>query len=174
VLQKVLTFCLLCFDGFFYEQSVLKGFNFQHLLFAGYFKERILFLTVSQSPNVEQLRAKIWGHIMGNGSFNTNYVVPQWKLQYECSGSQPQILVILDDVWSPSVLEQLVFRMPNCKFIVVSRFIFPIFNATYKVELLGEDDALSLFCHHAFGQKSIPFAANQNLVKQVMVSSLKL
>lgn len=133
-----------------------------------YFKERILFLTVSQSPNVEQLRAKIWGHIMGNGSFNTNYVVPQWKLQYECSGSQPQILVILDDVWSPSVLEQLVFRMPNCKFIVVSRFIFPIFNATYKVELLGEDDALSLFCHHAFGQKSIPFAANQNLVKQVV------
>lgn len=134
----------------------------------GYFKERILFLTVSQSPNVEQLRAKIWGHIMGNGSFNTNYVVPQWKLQYECSGSQPQILVILDDVWSPSVLEQLVFRMPNCKFIVVSRFIFPIFNATYKVELLDKDDALSLFCHHAFGQKSIPFAANQNLVKQVV------
>jgi len=165
---------LFCIDGFFYEQSVLKGFNFQHLLFAGYFKERILFLTVSQSPNVEQLRAKIWGHIMGNGSFNTNYVVPQWKLQYECSGSQPQILVILDDVWSPSVLEQLVFRMPNCKFIVVSRFIFPIFNATYHVELLDEDDALSLFCHHAFGQKSIPFAANQNLVKQVMVSSLKL
>jgi len=32
----------------------------------GYFKERILFLTVSQSPNVEQLRAKIWGFISGN------------------------------------------------------------------------------------------------------------
>jgi hypothetical protein len=144
------------------------------LPFAGYFKERILFLTVSQSPDVEQLRAKIWGHIMGSGSMNTNFVVPQWMPQYEYGGSQAQILVILDDVWTLSVLEQLVFRIPCVKFIVVSRFHFSVFNATYQVEPLSEDDALSLFCHHAFGQKSIPSAANQNLVKQVIVSSLKL
>jgi hypothetical protein len=144
------------------------------LPFAGYFKERILFLTVSQSPDVEQLRAKIWGHIMGSGSMNTIFVVPQWMPQYEYGASQAQILIILDDVWTLSVLEQLVFRIPSVKFIVVSRFHFSVFNATYQVEPLSEDDALSLFCHHAFGQKSIPSAANQNLVKQVIVSSLKL
>lgn len=140
-----------------------------------HFKERILFLTVSQSPNVEQLRAKILGHIMGNGSLNnTNYAVPQWKpVQFECA-SQSEILVILDDVWSLSVLEQLVFRVPCCKFIVVSRFRLPVFDATYQVKLLGEDDALSLFCHHAFGQKSIPLSANQNLVKQVVNECGKL
>lgn len=123
---------------------------------------------------MEQLRAKILGHIMGNGSLNnTNYAVPQWKpVQFECA-SQSEILVILDDVWSLSVLEQLVFRVPCCKFIVVSRFRLPVFDATYQVKLLGEDDALSLFCHHAFGQKSIPLSANQNLVKQVMVSTSK-
>ncbi|XP_061355936.1 probable disease resistance protein At4g33300 [Gastrolobium bilobum] len=139
-----------------------------------YFKERILFLTVSQSPNVEQLRAKIWGYIMGNESLNANYVVPQWMPQFEYR-SQAQILIVLDDVWSLSVLEQLVFRIPGCKFVVVSRFKFPtILTATYEVELLSEEDALSLFCHHAFGQKSIPFAANENLVKQVVAECGRL
>jgi hypothetical protein len=138
------------------------------ILFAGYFKEKILFLTVSQSPNVDQLRTKIWGHIMGNRSLNPNYVVPQWVPQLEFR-SEARTLIVLDDVWSLSVLEQLVCRIPGCKFVVVSRFKFPtIFNATYEVELLSEEDALSLFCHHAFGQKSIPFTANENLVKQVM------
>ncbi|CAL5205975.1 unnamed protein product [Lathyrus oleraceus] len=145
-----------------------------------HFKERILFLTVSQSPNVEQLRAKIWGYVMGNGNLNSNYVVPQWNpqfecgwnTQFECGGSQAQILIVLDDVWSKPVLEQLVFRIPRVKYIVVSRFRFV--DTIYQVEKLSEDDALSLFCHHAFGQKSIPFAANNNLVKQVVAECGKL
>ena len=41
---------------------------------------------------------------------------------------------------------------------------------SYEVEFLIEEDALFLFCHHAFGQRSIPLAANENLVKQVMYS----
>lgn len=137
-------------------------------IFAGFFKERILFLTVSQSPNVERLRTRIWGFIMGNQCLNANYVAPQWLPQFECK-SESRNLVVLDDVWSLSVLEQLVCRIPGCKFLVVSREKFAICNATYEVELLSEEDALSLFCHHAFGQKSIPLAANENLVKQVMV-----
>ncbi|KAL5071949.1 hypothetical protein RYX36_022836 [Vicia faba] len=139
-----------------------------------YFKERILFLTVSQSPNVEQLRTKIWGFIMGNRNLNPDYAVPQWIPQFECR-SEARTLVVLDDVWSLSVLEQLVCRIPGCKFVVVSRFKFPtIFNKIYEVELLSEEDALSLFCHHAFGQKSIPFTANENLVKQVVSECEKL
>ncbi|KAL2318628.1 hypothetical protein Fmac_032504 [Flemingia macrophylla] len=139
-----------------------------------YFKERILFLTVSQSPNVEELRARIWGHIMGSQGFSGNYAVPQWMPQFECKG-EAQVLVVLDDVWSLSVLEQLVWKIPSCKFLVVSRFKFPtIFNTTYQVELLGEEDALSLFCHHAFGQKSIPMGANLNLVKQVVAECGRL
>lgn len=136
-----------------------------------------MFLTVSQSPNVEELRAKIFGHIMGNRSLNANYAVPQvpqWMPQFECQ-SQSQILVVLDDVWSLPVLEQLVLRVPGCKYLVVSRFKFQrIFNDTYDVELLSEGDALSLFCHHAFGHKSIPFGANQNLIKQVIASRYEL
>ncbi|KAH1212117.1 putative disease resistance protein [Glycine max] len=137
-------------------------------------QERILFLTVSQSPNLEQLRARIWGHVMGNQGLNGTYAVPQWMPQFECK-VETQVLVVLDDVWSLPVLEQLVWKIPGCKFLVVSRFNFPtIFNATYRVELLGEHDALSLFCHHAFGQKSIPMGANVSLVKQVVAECGRL
>ncbi|KAE9586183.1 putative powdery mildew resistance protein, RPW8 [Lupinus albus] len=140
-----------------------------------YFKKRILILTVSQSPNVEQIRTKIWGFIMGNQSLNANYVVPQWMPQIECRNEAPRRLIVLDDVWSLSVLGQLLYKSPGCKYVVVSRERFQtICDATYEVELLNEEDALSLFCHHAFGQKSIPLAANENLVKQVVTECGRL
>lgn len=139
--------------------------------FAGYFNNRILFLTVSQSPNVEQLRAKVWGFVSGCDSTGPNYVTPLWNLQIQ-SRLGAGCLVVLDDVWSLAVLEQLIFRVPGCKTLVVSRFRFPtVLNATYEVELLTEDESLSLFCHSAFGQKTIPHAANENLVKQVISNS---
>ncbi|KAI9200077.1 hypothetical protein LWI28_002374 [Acer negundo] len=118
-----------------------------------YFNNQILFLTVSQSPNVEQLRAKIWGFISGCDGIGS----------YGRRG-----LVVLDDVWSLSALEQLICRVPGCKTLVVSRFVFQVLNATYKVELLRENESMLLFCHSAFGKSTIPPAANENLVKQIV------
>ncbi|XP_007017368.2 PREDICTED: probable disease resistance protein At4g33300 [Theobroma cacao] len=136
-----------------------------------YFNNRILFLTVSQSPDLDQLRAKIWGFITGNEAmgYTSNHFVPPGKLQCEW-GSGPRILVVLDDVWSLSALEQLIFRIPAYKTLVVSRFKFPtsVVNEVYKVELLREDESMSLFCHSAFGQKSIPPTADESLVKQIV------
>ncbi|XP_038716373.1 probable disease resistance protein At4g33300 [Tripterygium wilfordii] len=131
-----------------------------------YFNNRILFLTVSQSPNLGQMKGRIWSFLSGTGAWGSNDVVPQWKLQYDTG---PRMLVVLDDVWSLSVLEELIFKIPGCKTLVVSRFKFPeVFNATFEVQLLREEEALSLFCHTAFGQKSIPPTADANLVKQVV------
>ncbi|XP_022768827.1 probable disease resistance protein At4g33300 [Durio zibethinus] len=136
-----------------------------------YFNNRICFLTVSQSPDLEQLRAKIWGFITANEAMGylNNLFVPQGKLLSEW-GSGPRALVVLDDVWSSSVLEQLIFRIPTYKTLVVSRFKFPtsVVNEVYEVELLREDESMSLFCHSAFGQKSIPPTANETLVKQIV------
>lgn len=96
------------------------------------------------------------------------YVIPSITLQYPMKFAKPT-LVILDDVWSLSVLEQLIFRIPGCKILVVSRFKFPqsVINCTYDLELLREDEAMSLFCHYAFGNSSIPHGMNKNLVEQV-------
>ncbi|KAG4976417.1 hypothetical protein JHK86_035891 [Glycine max] len=60
----------------------------------GYFRDRILFLTVLQSPNMEQLRTDIWGYIMGNERLDANYVVPQWMPQFKCR-SEAQTLIVL-------------------------------------------------------------------------------
>ncbi|XP_039069945.1 probable disease resistance protein At4g33300 [Hibiscus syriacus] len=136
-----------------------------------YFNERILFLTVSQSPDIQQLRARIWGFLTGNEAmgYTNNLFIPHGKLQCEW-GSGPQTLVVLDDVWSLPILEQLIFRIPTYKTLVVSRFRFSttVVHEVYKVELLSEDESLSLFCHSAFGQTSIPPTANESLVKQIV------
>ncbi|XXG63520.1 hypothetical protein AAC387_Pa05g1690 [Persea americana] len=135
-----------------------------------HFNNRIIFETVSQSPNLEQLRLKIWEQItQGNRSFKSHDSIPQWMVRFEQSIRRP-ILVVLDDVWSLSQLEELVFKIPGCKTLVVSRFRFPAAtNSTYEVELLKEDEALSLFCFSAFGQCSIPYNIDKKLVKQVVV-----
>ncbi|KAL5130789.1 putative disease resistance protein [Glycine soja] len=147
-----------------YDREALRLFR---KLGKGYFRDRILFLTVLQSPNVEQLRTNIWGYIIGNERLDANYVVPQWMPQFECR-SEAQTLIVLDDVWTLFVVNQLVCRIPGCKFLVVSRPKFQMV-LSYEVELLIEDDAMYFFCHHAFGQKSIPLAINENLVKQVVI-----
>ncbi|XP_052487296.1 probable disease resistance protein At4g33300 [Gossypium raimondii] len=136
-----------------------------------YFNNRILFLTVSQSPDLAQLREKIWGFITGNEAmgYSNNSFVPPGKLQCEW-GTGPRTLVVLDDVWSSSVLEQLIFKIPSYKTLVVSRFKFPtkVVGEVYQVQLLRDDESMSLFCHSAFGQKSIPPTANETLVKQIV------
>ncbi|CAN0922191.1 Probable disease resistance protein At4g33300 [Linum grandiflorum] len=124
-----------------------------------HFKNRVLFLTVSQSPDVEQLRAKIHGFITeGDDGFSEAGM-----------GDGGRVLIVLDDVWSLSVLEQLIFQVRGCKTLVVSRFKFPdVLKATYEVELLKGDEAISLFCQSAFEQSSIPPGTDASLVKQIV------
>lgn len=116
---------------------------------------------------MEALKQKIWGSVSGDVN-GFNDVIPQWNLKYNFK-SVVRNLIILDDVWSLSVLEQLILRVPGCKTLVVSRFKFPpsIINCTYEQELLRQDEAISLFCFSAFRQTSIPFGTNEKLVKQV-------
>ncbi|OMO87695.1 Disease resistance protein [Corchorus capsularis] len=61
-----------------------------------YFNNKILFLTVSQSPDVEQLRARIWGFITGNeamGYSTSNFLAPRGKLP-SLWGSGPRTLYL--------------------------------------------------------------------------------
>ncbi|XP_068656965.1 putative disease resistance protein At5g47280 [Aristolochia californica] len=132
------------------------------------FFNKIIFETVSQSPNVEHLKQKILEQIVGTSSTNPYEPVPQWRIRFEQRTRGPT-LVVLDDVWLISQLEQLLFNIPGCKILVVSRFWFPqIIESSYEVELLKEEEALSLFSQSAFLQDSIPVTANKKLVKQVV------
>ncbi|KAL0728602.1 hypothetical protein Bca4012_024695 [Brassica carinata] len=115
----------------------------------GHFENQILFLTVSQSPILEVLRAHIWAFLTS-------------------STRQTRKLVILDDVWTTRSLDQLFFKRPGTTTLVVSRSKFADPEATYHVELLNEDEATSLFCLSAFDQNSIPSGFNIKLVKQIV------
>ncbi|KAI3807255.1 hypothetical protein L1987_23180 [Smallanthus sonchifolius] len=131
-----------------------------------YFSNKILFLTVSQSPNVEQLRQKICGFLSESKLDGCSDMVTP---QYNNWNTVTPTLVVLDDVWSLPVLQQLIFKAPGCKTLVVSRVKFPtVLNSSYEVELLREEDAVSLFCHTAFGRTSIPPGFDENLIKQIV------
>lgn len=113
------------------------------------------------------MKLKLWEQISGNivvGAYNQ---IPEWQFKLGPVERGP-ILVVLDDVWSLSELEELIFKLPGCKTLVISRFKFPtVIRYTYEMEMLGEDEALSLFCHAAFEEQSIPPTADKKLVKQV-------
>ncbi|KAH6796274.1 hypothetical protein C2S51_037260 [Perilla frutescens var. frutescens] len=136
----------------------------------GYFNSRVFFLTVSQSPNVEQVKSKIWGMVSGSTTTVDHVnMLPQVKLGYDVE-SCARTLLVLDDVWKQSVLEQLLIKIPGCKILVVSRLKFPpsVVDCSYELDLLADNEAMSLFCHFAFGQTSIPVGVDEELVKQVV------
>lgn len=117
---------------------------------------------------MEELKLRVWRFLSETEYMDTNAVVSQWNLQCEKT-VRARALVVLDDVWSLSVLEQLNFRVPGCKTLVVSRSKFPtVVNESYEVELLNNTEAMALFCNSAFGQNSVPFCADEPLVQQVM------
>ncbi|KAI3773821.1 hypothetical protein L1987_48356 [Smallanthus sonchifolius] len=135
-----------------------------------YYNNRIFFVTVSQSPNVEQLRQKIWGFLSESRFNGCSDIVPQWTIGYNNLNTVVPTLVVLDDVWSLPVLQQLIFKVPGCKTLVVSRIKFPssVLNSSYELELLREEDAISLFCHTVYGRTSTPPGADEDLIKQVV------
>ncbi|KAJ9560000.1 hypothetical protein OSB04_005160 [Centaurea solstitialis] len=135
-----------------------------------YYSNKILFLTVSQSPNVEQLRQRIFDFISESKINGCSDIGSQWPLQFNPWNTVTPMLLVLDDVWTLPVLNQLIIKVPGCKILVVSRIKFQsdLLNATHELELLREEDAISLFCHTAFGKTEIPPGSDENLIKQIV------
>ncbi|TVU49409.1 hypothetical protein EJB05_00717, partial [Eragrostis curvula] len=132
-----------------------------------YFSDRVFFQTISQSANLEAIKMNLWEQISGNMVLGAYNQIPEWQLKLGPRDRGP-VLVILDDVWSLSQLEELVFKFPGCKTLVVSRFKFPtLVTRTYEMQLLDEEEALSVFCRAAFNQECVPKTADKKLVKQV-------
>ncbi|XP_059074637.1 probable disease resistance protein At4g33300 [Cryptomeria japonica] len=132
----------------------------------------IVFITVSQSPNLKGILETIWEKIFGRN-------VPEFQsvedahiqLQQRLLKQSKPTLVVLDDVWSRANLDKLLFESPGYKILVTTRngSIVPRnpYTRLYQLPLLNKEDALSLFCLSAFGQTSIPITADANLVIEV-------
>lgn len=73
------------------------------------------------------------------------------------------MLLVLDDVWPDWVFhvdDLLTFTLPNFKILVTSRYSFPRFKPVYNLEILNDQDAMTLFCKSALpndGISAIPY-----------------
>jgi len=139
---------------------------------AGVFRNNIIFLTISQSPNLKGILETMWEKITHtkNPKFQ-NVEDAHRQLQQLLQRQDKPTLVVLDDVWSRANLEELLFEGEGYKTLVTTRDCSTIPRETstqiYELPLLDDGDALSLFSFWAFGQRSIPSTADEHLVKQV-------
>ncbi|KAK7848843.1 putative disease resistance protein [Quercus suber] len=119
---------------------------------ASTFKENILFVTVSKTPNVKVIVQNLFSHKGLQPKFeiqSEENAIDQLLQLLENIGPDP-ILLILDDVWQESLPEKFEFNIPNYKIIATSRIAFPRFkNFRYNLKPLNKKDAMTLFCHSA-------------------------
>jgi len=136
------------------------------------FQNNIIFITVSESPNLKVILETMWEKIVRRKRPEfQNVEEAHRQLQQQLLRQAKPTLVVLDDVWSRANLENLLFDGIGYKTLVTTRdrSIIPKTTSTqlYELPLLNDTDALSLFCFWAFGQRSIPSTADEHLVKQV-------
>lgn len=138
----------------------------------GVFQNNIIFITVSQSPNLKGILETMWKKIVRKKKPEFQNVEDAHRqLQQQLLRQAKRTLVVLDDVWSRENLENLLFKGEGYKTLVTTRDCSTVPTTTstrlYELPLLDDANALPLFCFWAFGQKSIPSNADEQLVKQV-------
>ncbi|XP_057846875.2 probable disease resistance protein At4g33300 [Cryptomeria japonica] len=140
------------------------------------FKERIIYIVVSESPDLLTILKTMWRNIVGGPEPHfANVEEARNKLQWQIKSRRNEsILVVLDDIWKFSHLSELLFKGGQYMTIVTTRdkkiiqCIPPWFNkGHYPLPSLQEEHALSLFCCCAFAMPTIPDTHNEELVKQV-------
>ncbi|KAK0606118.1 hypothetical protein LWI29_034274 [Acer saccharum] len=55
------------------------------------------------------------------------------------------MLLVLDDVWSESLVQKFMFELPNYKILVTSRSVFPQFGSGHQLKPLN-DEAILRVC----------------------------
>ncbi|KAH9319729.1 hypothetical protein KI387_021498 [Taxus chinensis] len=139
----------------------------------GYFGN-VIFVTVSQSPNLKGILETMWDKVVERKRPEfQNVEDARIHLQHQLLQHSKPTLVLLDDVWSRENLENLLFEGPRYKTLITTRDSSTIPRNTstrlYKLPLLDQEDARSLFCFWAFGHISIPSNVDANLVMEVQV-----
>lgn len=145
------------------------------------FFPNIIFITVSQFPNVKYLLDTMWDKIIGlrpKPDFQSkedahNQLLTALILKNGSSITYQSILVVLDDVWSQADLEDLLFEAKGYKTIFTSRenSIIPAGSRPYEMPVLRNEDSVKLFCFWAFRLPSIPTNfEDKDLVQQVVAA----
>lgn len=139
----------------------------------GFFENNIVFITVTESPNMMELLNIIWDKITkSTRPIFQSIEDARNQLQKFLSVNAPRpTLVVLNDVWSKLDLENLWFKAEGYKTMLTTRHKFGILPTdgicVYDMNKLSDTYALELFCFSAFGCHFIPPTQDEELVKQV-------
>ncbi|CAK9185435.1 unnamed protein product [Ilex paraguariensis] len=116
----------------------------------------IFFVNVSKTPNIKVMVQKLFQH-QGCHQLpefqSDDDAINQLENFLEQKGHD-RILLVLDDVWpgSESLIQDFKFQIPGYKILVTSRSELTGFDSTYRLKLLNDQDAITLFRHLAFPQ----------------------
>ncbi|XP_031483385.1 putative disease resistance protein At5g47280 [Nymphaea colorata] len=131
----------------------------------------IVFLTVSESPNLMVIYQRLWARLVNPNSvpkfIDEDDAYTQLMFNLNKRKRHP-VLVVLDDVWSEVVLEKLLFEIAGIKTLVTSRIKFKLLKSIYTLPLLGQKDALDLFCHLAIDSDQAIDKPDDDMVKQIV------
>ncbi|CAN6449450.1 unnamed protein product [Victoria cruziana] len=82
--------------------------------------------------------------------------------------SPGKLLVVLDGVWSDSMLKKFLIDTPRLKTLVTSRLALEGLNSRYLVPKLTTEDAKALFLHHALPQDTTTEHVDDELVEKIV------
>ena len=135
------------------EMCLHSSFLTTRCVWTGIFGDDILFVNVSETPNVK---------VIVQNLFNYKDMQPESQIQSDEDAIEQLsqllnrigsyiILLILDDVQlgSESLPEKFKLDILDYKILVTSRTAFPRFKFTYHLEPLNDKDAMTLFRHSA-------------------------
>ncbi|PWA91233.1 NB-ARC domains-containing protein [Artemisia annua] len=112
----------------------------------------IYFATISETPNLKMVIKNLLeaNHSGQQLDFVNDYdAIRKWGSFLGDNKSEK--LLVLDDVWSDSIIKRFKFKLRGYTILVTSRSTFTQFE-TYQLKLLSDEDANSLFCHSAFSE----------------------
>ncbi|KAI3750276.1 hypothetical protein L2E82_20910 [Cichorium intybus] len=115
------------------------------------FGRNIYFATISATPNLKIVVKNLLPNQVGQKlDFNNDDdAINQWGSFLRENKSET--LLVLDDVWTDSIIKLFKFKSHGYKILATSRFTFKQFK-TYQLQLLNHQDATNLFRHSAFSE----------------------
>ncbi|KAK0604386.1 hypothetical protein LWI29_015195 [Acer saccharum] len=133
------------------------------------FKENIFFVTVSKTPDVKFIIKRILQHMKKEvPTFQTEEAAINDLERFLKSIRQKAILLVLDDVWSESLVQKFKFKLPNYKILVTSRSVFPQFGPGHRLKPLNDEAAMILFRSSITPQDGKQTYFDENLANKIL------
>ncbi|KAK0606005.1 hypothetical protein LWI29_033088 [Acer saccharum] len=133
------------------------------------FQENIFFVTVSKTPDVKIIVQRIFQHMKREvPTFQTDEAAINDLERLLKSIGQKAILLVLDDVWSESLVQKFKFNLPNYRILVTSRSVFPHFGSGHKLKPLDDEAAMILFRSSVTPQDGEPYFFDENLASKIL------